>query len=102
MPAYSLTPEHRWACPQCGIEHVSHDARPHTPLHRCRALAGLSAPMVPAGVRAELRPVLRDDYVGGELVQVDGDGRPVMAVVTVRDDGQDVHILAPTAQVKVL
>jgi hypothetical protein len=58
--------------------------------------------MVPAGVRAELRPVLRQGYVGGELVQVDGDGRPVMAVVTVRDDGQDVHILAPTAQVKVL
>jgi hypothetical protein len=52
---------------------------------------------VEAGVRAEHRTVEREDWVGGELVQTDEDGRPVMAVVTVRDDGQDCTIFAPTA-----
>lgn len=92
-----LTTERRWECPSCDAQHVTRDQRPHTPFHPCAALAGLSAPFVPAGVRAEHRRVEREDYVGGEVVQTDGDGRPVMAVVTVRDDGQDCTVFAPTA-----
>jgi hypothetical protein len=57
----------------------------------------LTAPMVPAGTRCKVEAVERGDYVGRELVQTDGEGRPWMAVVTTRDDGQDCAVLAPTA-----
>ena len=53
--------------------------------------------MVPAGTRCKVEAVEREDYVGKERVQTDANGRPVMSVVTVRDDGQDVAVLAPTA-----
>jgi len=37
--------------------------------------------------------------VGSELVHFDGEGRPVMAVVTERPDGSnDVMVNVPTAQ----
>ncbi len=42
----------------------------------------------------------REDYVGHELVQTDGEGRPVMSVVTTRDDGQDCAVYAPCASAK--
>jgi hypothetical protein len=97
MHGVLLTPEHRWECPNCIATHVTHEARPHTPFHTCRGLRGLTAPYVPAGTRAKVETVERGDYVGRERVQTDGDGRPVMAVVTTRDDGQDCAVLAPTA-----
>jgi hypothetical protein len=85
-----------WSCPNC-------DAADVTPwdttnrFHACRGLRGLTAPLVPAGLRCEVRAVEREDYVGSEDIQYDGDGRPVMAVLTIRDDGQDCAVLAPTA-----
>jgi hypothetical protein len=42
--------------------------------------------------------VEREDYVGKEVVTTDGEGRPVMAVETTRDDGNDVAVFAPCAQ----
>jgi hypothetical protein len=70
--------------------------------HSCRALAGITAPMVPAGVRCRVIAHEREDYIGDELVHLDADGRPVMNVVTERDDGSnDVIVFAPTAQMKV-
>jgi hypothetical protein len=57
----------------------------------------LTAPYVKAGLKAKVETVARGDYVGQELVQTDGNGVPVMAVVTTRDDGQDCAVLAPTA-----
>jgi hypothetical protein len=54
--------------------------------------------MLPAGTRAKVEIVEREDYVGKEKVQLDPElGRPVMAVKTTRDDGQDVIVFAPTA-----
>jgi hypothetical protein len=53
--------------------------------------------MVPAGTRCKVEAVTRGDHVGAERVQTDGDGRPVQAVVTTRDDGVDCAVLAPTA-----
>jgi hypothetical protein len=53
--------------------------------------------MVPAGTRAKVVAVEREDYIGSELVQTDADGRPVMAIVTTRDEGQDCTVLAPCA-----
>ena len=92
-----LSPERRWDCPKCDQAHVTHDNGPGQPFHNCRGLYGLSVPFVPAGTRAKLEAVERDDYVGQELVQVDGRGRPVMAAVITREDGQDRTVYAPTA-----
>jgi hypothetical protein len=56
---------------------------------------------VPAGTRAKVETVERGDWVGRELVQTDGNGRPVMAIRTTRDDGIDCTVLAPCATVSV-
>ena len=53
--------------------------------------------MVPAGTNCKIEAVEREDYVNGEQIQTDGEGRPVMSVVTTRDDGQDCTVYAPTA-----
>ena len=90
-------PEQRWECPNCDLKQVTHEVDPHTRFHACRGLKGLTAPMLPAGTKAKVEAVERGDWVGQELVQTDGEGRPVMAVVTTRDDGQDCAVLAPLA-----
>lgn len=90
-------PVRHWDCPNCNHTDVTFEAQPHSRFHNCPGLAGLSAPMVPAGTRAKVEAVEREDYIGDEDVQYDGDGRPVMAVVTTRDDGNDVAVYAPTA-----
>jgi hypothetical protein len=88
-----------WICPNCKAEDVTHEARPHSRYHRCLALGGLAAPMVPAGSGARVRAVEREDYIGTEQVLLTN-GRPVMAVVTDRPDGSnDTAVFAPTAQV---
>lgn len=92
-----LQVEHRWECPSCDLTDVTRTAEVHTRFHSCRGLAGLTAPMVPAGTRAEHRAVEREDYINGDLVQVDGNGRPVMSVITTRDDGQDCTVYAACA-----
>lgn len=88
-------PEHRWHCPSCGLLDVTREAQPHTRMHPCKALAGLSVPMLPAGVKGKHRTREREDYIGTEDVQYDGHGRPVMAVETHRDEGMDATIYAP-------
>lgn len=84
-----------WYCPECTESALTFDDK--IPMHRCHRLSGLMTPLVPADVRAKHERVEREDYIGKELVQMDGDGRPVMAVVTTRDDGQDCTVYAPTA-----
>ncbi len=88
-------PEQHWVCPNCTVTAVS--TKPGTPYHPCRGLVGLNAPMVAAGTAAKVEAVERGDWVGQEVVQADGEGRPVMAIVTTRDDGQDCTVLAPVA-----
>jgi hypothetical protein len=94
-------PEHRWECPNCNFTDVTRQVEPHTRFHQCRGMAGLTAPMVPAGTKAKVEAVERGDYIGGDVVQLDGEGRPVMALVTTRDDGQDCTVFAPCASAKV-
>jgi hypothetical protein len=94
----NLTPEHHWTCPNCTETQVTREARPHTPFHTCRGLRGLSAPMVPAGSDCKVEARERGDWVGRELVQTDGEGRPVMSIVTEYGDGRnDCAVLAPCA-----
>jgi len=95
MEVVLLNSERRWECPNCTFTDVTREASPHSRFHSCRGLKGLTAPMVPAGTRCQVRTVEREDYVGTEQVQVDDEGRPVMAIVTDRDDGQDCAVLAP-------
>lgn len=98
MPPIVLALERRWVCPNCPATHVTREAAPHTPFHTCGGLRGLTAPYIPAGTRAKVEAVERGDWTGKELVQTDGYGRPVMAVVTTRDDGQDCAVYAPAAR----
>lgn len=92
-------PENRWECPNCAFTDVTYEYSPHSRFHKCRGLKGLTAPMVPAGTKAKVEAKEREDYVGKENVTTDGDGQPVMSVVTTRNDGQDCAVYAPCAQV---
>lgn len=85
-----------WACPSCDSQAQTVDAK--IPMHPCRGLKGLVAPLVPLGAKAKHEVVEREDLVGSEVVQTDGDGRPIMSVITTRDDGQDCTVYSPTAQ----
>lgn len=66
-------------------------------MHDCPTLAGLSVPLVPEGTRAEARAHEREDYLNGELVRYDANGRPMMSVTVERDTGNDCVVFAPTA-----
>lgn len=92
-----LNSETRWECPNCPTTDVTWNSQPHTRFHNCRGLRGLSAPMVPAGTKCKVEIKEREDYVGKEVVTKDGEGRPVMAVETTRDEGNDVVVFAPCA-----
>lgn len=93
-----LRAEQHWTCPNCLLTEVTHEARPHTRYHACRGLRGLTAPMIPEGVKCKVEAMERQDYIGPEMVQKDGEGRPIMSIVTTRDDGStDCAVLAPTA-----
>lgn len=98
-------PVRRWQCPSCAHLHETRDARVHVPMHPCPKLHGVVAPYVELHERTELaksatRHVVneREDYIGGELVTVDANGRPVMSVNTERADGSnDCHAFAGVA-----
>lgn len=92
-----LAAERRWECPNCDHTDVTRESQPHTRFHPCPGLAGLTAPMVPAGTRCKVEAVERGDYIGAEDVRYDDDGRPIMSAITTRDDGTDVVVYAPTA-----
>lgn len=98
----AITPVTRWTCPNCPLESFTREAKPHTRMHPCPGLRGLTAPMVKAGTKAKVEAVERGDYVRKDLVQTDWNGRPYMAVVTTRDDGTDCTVLAPTAVMRAL
>lgn len=92
-----LARETHWVCPNCTLTQVTYDPRPHSRMHICRGLRGLTAPMVEDGVRCKVEANDREDYVNGDIVQTDGEGRPVMSIETTRDDGNDLAVLAPCA-----
>jgi predicted RNA-binding Zn-ribbon protein involved in translation (DUF1610 family) len=91
---------HEWYCPNCGKRDQSREVKPHSRFHTCPKLHGLTAPFVKAGTHAEVKALIREDYVNGETVQFDDRRKPVMSIITTRDNGQDVAILAPAATAK--
>ncbi len=97
-----LSTERLWECPNCATVDRTTEARPHARFHTCAGLRGLTAPMIPAGTKAKVEARDRDDYVGRDIVPVDGNGRPIMSVVTTHDDGSnDVVVFAPTATARI-
>ena len=104
MTTVILNPVHNWECPNCGAQDVTRQHLPHSRMHPCPALRGMTAPFVevfPGGQRSQrshVKAVVREDCIGEDGVRFDGDGRPIMAVVTERPDGSnDVLVFAPTA-----
>lgn len=96
----SIRVSYDWYCPNCDAVDVTHDPRPHTRYHTCPGLRMLSAPMLRRGVQGKVELREREDYVGDEIVTRDPErGRPVMSIVTTRDDGQDTAVFAPAARI---
>jgi hypothetical protein len=92
-----LYAERHWVCPNCDLTAVTRRADAHTEFHNCSGLAFLWSPMIEHGIKAKVHAVERGDYVGSEDVRHDGNGRPIMSVITTRDDGQDCVAYAATA-----
>jgi hypothetical protein len=85
-----------WHCPNCDA--AARTITSKVPWHHCGGLKGLTAPLIPDGEKARVAAVDREDYVGKEHVQTDGDGRPVMALDVERADGSsDRVVYAPAA-----
>lgn len=96
-----VRPVTRWVCPNCKFEDVTHEAQPHSRFHVCPKLRYLTAPLVQVGTAAKVELREREDYVNGENVRLDPERRrPVMSIVTTRDNGQDVAVFAPLASAK--
>jgi len=91
---------HRWYCPACKRETVTQGTLREIPFHPCPQRHGMTIPMTRAGQKAKVELVERGDYIGTDHVQTDPQGRPWQSVVTTRDDGQDVAVFAPTAQLR--
>ena len=92
-----LNVETRWECPNCDHTHVTRTALQHAVVHICPGLRGLIAPLVRVGTKCKVEAREREDYLGKGHAQVDDAGRPVMSIVTTRDDGVDCRVLAPVA-----
>lgn len=91
-------PPRDWNCPNCTVT----DQTAHSVVNRyhdCAGLAGLTAPLVPAGSGSRVIAMEREDYVGTEDVLYDGNGRPIMSVTVNRPDGSnDAVVYVPTAR----
>jgi hypothetical protein len=98
-------PAKHWGCPSCSWTHVTRLAQPHAPMHGCPGAGGMQVFGTPVAQLAVVRHVVRerDDYIGGEVVQLAPDtGRPVMAVETHYADGRmDSAVYAPTATAEI-
>jgi len=92
---------YEYYCPNCGKEDITTDP-PNPRQHRthvCPKLRFLSVPLVRKGVPAKIEIVERGDYVGKEIVTLDPERkRPIQALLTTRDDGQDTAVYAPAAR----
>lgn len=89
-----------WFCPNCVEKSVTTEAKPHSRMHVCKGLRGLTAPMIQYGVKCKVEAVEREDYVAGAVVTTDSEGTPTMGVKTTREDGNDVIAFADCAMVR--
>ena len=67
-------------------------------MHTCPGLHMLTAPLVRAGTDCKVVAVERGDQLNGEVQRTGDDGKPYMAVQTIRADGSnDVAVFAGAA-----
>lgn len=84
-----------WVCARdCGSHARTYDDK--LPHHRCKRMGGLMVALIPAGQKAKVEAIERQDYVGDDIVDYT-DGRVIMSTVVTRDDGQDCTAYAPCA-----
>lgn len=84
-----MTRETVWECEACLSRHKTHEARPHVPMHPCRARHGLLSPFTEVGAaKVNIRVIERDDMVGDAVVTHAG-GRAIQAVDLERSDGSN-------------
>lgn len=94
-------PIRNWYCPNCGFTDTTKEARPHTRYHTCPKLRFLSAPLLQTTIKAKVELNEREDFVNGEQVFLDPERqRPVMNIITTRDEGTDAIVFAPTATLR--
>lgn len=98
-PVVLAPPEHRWECSRCDHTAVTYEARHHSQFHSCAGLRGLTAPMTPAGERVKVSMIEREDFIADEVVTLDDEGRPAMAIEVEYEDHSDVSVFAPAAKV---
>jgi hypothetical protein len=94
-----LTAVTRWECPNCDITDVTRGPVPNR-FHTCAGLHALTAPLIPAGVHCAVVAEERGDYLNGEIQATGDDGKPYMAVRTIRDGGEDLAVNAGLAQMR--
>lgn len=101
-----LRPKHEWACPNCDLTDVTHESRPHSRMHACKGMSGLTAPMLPAKDveknRVKVTAKVREDYIGQEVGIQTHAGAPIMAMETEHADGHtDLAVYAPVAHANI-
>lgn len=96
-----LNSEVHFVCPNCPQSVVLPTLPSKPVMHHCPGLHFL-APFVQEGLDCKVEANEREDYVGQEMVRTDDQGRPIMSVVTTRNDGQDCVVFAPTAKAGVV
>lgn len=99
-----------WDCPNCAVTDVTEVAQPHTRMHACAGMGGLTVPMVEKGRPGRgtgangvrVRKAVREDFVGKEKgLTYDEQGQPIMAVITEYPDGSnDTAVFAPSVRVE--
>jgi hypothetical protein len=90
-----------WYCPNCDTTDCTRPLPPNASrMHTCPGLHMLSAPLIRAGVRCKVVAEVRADYLNGDVQATGDDGKPYMAVRTVRDDGEDLAVNAGVATLR--
>ena len=90
----------RWVCPNCPTVALRPFVVNHQEYHLCKGMKMLTVPLIEEGKKVKITANEREDYIKNEIVQTDGDGRPVMNVTIEREDGQDCVVYAPAAEIK--
>jgi hypothetical protein len=92
-------PVRDWYCPACKATDQTKQHGYHVRYHTCPKTRFLSIAMLPAGTAGKIIVHEREAYVGKELVQYDPEqGRPLVSAETIRDNGNDLIVYAPTAR----
>ncbi len=89
-----------WSCPHCGNSEQSNDPRPHTVMHVCSGMHGLTTPMVRDGEDAKIVVHEREDYLNGDIQTSDDRGKAISSISKERADGSnDLWVQAPLATI---